>query len=95
MRSFLVVFFIFVSNYSFSQSQTQIKQLLNEVSLVKNSKDIIKSKEAKKLISYGKPILLSLAFNFTDDTNTNVISECQERTLTKGEIAMKLIESGT
>ncbi|WP_298511502.1 hypothetical protein [uncultured Kordia sp.] len=88
MKYIIGILLFFFSSVSFSQSPAQIKELLDNIASVKNSKDIVTSEAAKKLISYDKKILLALAFHFTDDTETSVVSECQNRTLTKGEIAM-------
>ncbi|MBC8757406.1 hypothetical protein H2O64_22240 [Kordia sp. YSTF-M3] len=88
MKIIICTLLVFVSSISYSQSPAQVKVLLDKITTVTNSKNIIKSKEAKKLISYNKRILLLLSFNFADDTKTSVVSDCLDRKLTRGEIAM-------
>ncbi|WP_417237463.1 hypothetical protein [Bizionia paragorgiae] len=75
-------------NLSFSQTESEIDSLLNGISETENSKEITKTEEAKKIIAFGKNSLITLAEFFTDSTLIKVKSECQERNLTKGEIAI-------
>ena len=75
-------------NLSFSQTESEIDLLLNGISETENSKEIIKTEQAKKIIAFGENSLKTLAEFFTDSTLTKVKSECQERNLTKGEIAI-------
>ena len=75
-------------NLGYSQVKSEINSLLNEISEIDNSKETITTEQAKKIISFGEDSLIILADFFTDDTVTNVTSECQGRKLTKGEIAI-------
>ena len=75
-------------NLSFSQTKTEIDTLLTEISKTENSKDIIKTEQAEKIIASGEKSLLILSEFFTDSTLTKVKSECNNRNLTKGEIAI-------
>ena len=75
-------------NLSFSQTESEIDLLLNGISETENSKEITKTEQAKKIIAFGENSLKTLAEFFTDSTLTKVKSECQERNLTKGEIAI-------
>ncbi|MEH1009579.1 hypothetical protein VDP25_17720 [Winogradskyella sp. ECml5-4] len=75
-------------NLSFSQTESEIDLLLNGISETENSKEITKTEQAKKIIAFGENSLKTLADFFTDSTLTKVKSECQERNLTKGEIAI-------
>jgi len=75
-------------NLSFSQTESEINSLLNGISETENSKEITKTEQAKKIIAFGENSLTTLAEFFTDTTLTKVKSECQERNLTKGEIAI-------
>jgi hypothetical protein len=75
-------------NLSFSQTESDINSLLNAIAVTKNSKGIIKTEQAIKLIDFGEKTLINLAEFFTESTLTKVKSECQERNLTKGEIAI-------
>lgn len=79
---------ILISNFGFSQSKSEIENLLDGISKIENSKEITKTKQAEKLIEYGWQILPNLAEFFTDQTLTNVKSECQDRILNKGELAI-------
>ena len=79
---------ILISTFGFSQSKSDIESLLDGISKIENSKEITKTEQAEKLIEYGWRILPTLAEFFTDDTQTEVISECVERKLLKGEIAI-------
>ena len=75
-------------NLSFSQTKSEIDSLLNGISEIENSKQIIKTEYADKIIAYGEKLLPILAEFFTDSTLTKVKSECHSRNLTKGEIAI-------
>lgn len=75
-------------NLSFSQTKSEIDSLLNRISKTENSKQIIKTEEAKKLIALGEKSLPILADFFSDSTLTKVQSECHGRNLTKGEISI-------
>jgi len=75
-------------NLCFSQTRSEIDSLLNGILETKNFKEITKNEHAKKIISFGENSLITLAEFFTDSTLTKVKSECQERNLKKGEIAI-------
>ncbi|NEV95064.1 hypothetical protein G3567_13045 [Psychroflexus sp. YR1-1] len=79
---------ILISSFGFSQSKSEIENLLDGISKIENSKEITETEEAEKLIEYGWRILPTLAEFFTDQTLTNVKSECQDRILNKGELAI-------
>jgi len=83
----LLVIFLKVTS-SFSQTKSEINSLLNEISKTENSKEITNTERAKKVISFGESSLSMLAEFFNDSTSTTVTSTCQERNLTKGEIAI-------
>ena len=84
----VILISILTINFSFSQSKSDVENLLNGISKTENSKEIKNTKQAEKLIEYGWRILPTLAEFFTDQTLTNVESECHERILNKGEIAI-------
>ncbi|AFM04731.1 hypothetical protein Fleli_2359 [Bernardetia litoralis DSM 6794] len=90
MKKTILTFLIIILNLnlSFSQTKSEIDSLLNGISETENSKEITKSEQAKKIIAFGENSLTTLAEFFTDSTETKVKSECQERNLTKGEIAI-------
>lgn len=79
---------IFISNFGFAQSKSDIGKLLSGISKIENSKEITKTEQSEKLIEYGWQILPTLAEFFTDQTQTNIKSECNDRILNKGEIAI-------
>jgi len=79
-------------NFAFSQTKSDIDSLLTEIVETQNSKEIIKTEQAEKIISYGENTLLTLSEFFTDQTLTRIKSDCQERNLTKGEIAIILAD---
>ena len=81
-----------ITNLSFSQSKSEVKILLDGISESKNSKEITKTKQAKKLIKYGWRIIPTLTEFFTDQTPTNVKSECNNRILNKGEVSIILAD---
>jgi hypothetical protein len=83
---FLVVLLNF--NWMFSQTRIEIDALLNAIATVENSKEVIKSAAAQKIKTYGEQSLLLLSSFFTDTTLTKTYSECNDRYLVKGEIAM-------
>ncbi len=75
-------------NLGLAQTKSEIDSLLNGISITENSKGIAKTEQAEKIIAYGQNALPILAELFTDSTLTKVKSECQERNLTKGELAI-------
>jgi len=88
MKKLLLTILIFTFNFGFSQTKTEIDLLLNEIAKTKVSKEIAKTEPGKKLINYSLKILPALTEFFTDTAETNVKSECIERNLNKGEIAI-------
>ena len=81
-----LIILVLISSFGFSQSKSEIENLLNGISTIENSKEIIKTKQAEKLIEYGWRILPTLAEFFSDKTLTEIKSECNNRILNKGEI---------
>ena len=79
---------ILISSFGFSQSKSDIKILLDGISKIEDSKEITQTEQAEKLIKYGWRILPTLAELFTDQTSTNIKSECHDRILNTGEIAI-------
>lgn len=93
MKKIFLIFTFIILNLSLFSAQTkeEFNKLINEIS-VDNSINIITTKESKQIISYGEKSLTLLAEFFTDETLTNVKSDCLERNLTKGEIAIILAD---
>ena len=75
-------------NLGFSQTESKIDSLLIGIAETENSKEIIKTVQAEKIRAFGENSLIILAGFFTDTTLTKVKSECLNRNLTKGEIAI-------
>ena len=88
MKNILLLVLIFSFNLVLSQNKIEIDSLLNEIAKTNDSKEISKTAPAKKIIEYKTKLLPTLADFFTDQTRTNVKSECIGRNLTKGEIAI-------
>ncbi len=93
MKKIFIIFPFLVLNLSLFSAQTkeEFDKLINEIS-VENSIGIITTKESKQIISYGEKSLTLLAEFFPDGTLTNIKSDCLERNLTKGEIAIILAD---
>lgn len=83
-----VVFLAFLSVPSFSQSKQETGNLLKAINTAINSKSISKLKPAKKLISQGRILLPLLAEFFSDTSSSLIKSDCQNRFLTHGEVAI-------
>lgn len=79
---------ILISTFGFSQSKPEIENLLDGISKIENSKEITKTEQAEKLIEYSWRILPTLAEFFTDQTLTKIKTECHDRILNKGELAI-------
>lgn len=75
-------------NLSFSQTESEIDSLLNGISKTENSIGIVKTKQTEKIMAYGENSLPILAEFFTDSTMTEIKSDCNNRNLTKGELAI-------
>jgi hypothetical protein len=75
-------------NLSYSQTESEIDSLLIGIAETENSKGIIRTKQAEKIKEFGEKSLIVLAEFFTDSTLTKVKSDCHNRNLTKGEIAI-------
>ncbi|TCI90961.1 hypothetical protein [Tenacibaculum sp. M341] len=90
MKKFMILISMLVLNFGivFSQTKSEVDSLLTEIAKTKNSKDIIKTIQAKRIETFGEKSLITLAEFFTDLTLTNIKSECNNRNLTKGEIAI-------
>lgn len=79
---------ILISSFGFSQSKSDIGNQLDGIATIENSKEITKTEQAEKLIEYGWRILPTLAEFFNDQTLTKIKTECHDRILTKGELAI-------
>lgn len=90
MKKFGLIISVLLLNFNlgFSQTESEIDSLLIGIAETKNSKEIIKTVQAEKIKAFGEKSLIILAEFFTDSTMTKVKSECYNRNLTKGEIAI-------
>jgi hypothetical protein len=92
MRTFIIILFASFSLNVYSQSKHQVDSLLSSVCLTKDSKDIVKGSQAKRIIAYGNRLLPTLSDFFSDTTATKVKSDCQGRFLNRGEVAIILAD---
>lgn len=90
MKKFYLILIIgiLISSFGFSQSKSEIGNLLDGISKIQNSKEIIKAEQTERIIEYGWRILPTLAEVFTDQTLTEIKSECHDRILKRGELAI-------
>lgn len=88
----LIIILISFSGFAFSQSKSEIEDLLIEVCKVSDSKDIIKNEAASKISDYQEEALQILPDFFIDDSKTDVYSKCLKRKLSRGEVAIILCD---
>ncbi len=88
----IIIISILNLNFGLAQTESEINSLLNGIAKTENSKAITKTEQAEKIIAFGEKSLPFLVDLFTDSTMTKVKSECQERNLIKGEIAIILAD---
>lgn len=91
----LLLFLVLNTNSGVAQTKSEIEFLLTEIGEVENSKEIKEAIPAKKVISYGKDILPLLGEFIIDTSITKTWSDCNERYLTKGEIAIIIADQIT
>ncbi|MBB3698252.1 hypothetical protein KMW28_17160 [Flammeovirga yaeyamensis] len=81
------------ANHTFAQGLQELDSLITSISKeVKNSKEIIRHSSSRKVFAYGTYVLPKLIYFFEETDSTNIYSECQERLLLKGEIAIILAD---
>ena len=84
-----LVFILFFTLSAKAQIGENVEREFNKILLTKNSKEISHSSSLVTLQKkYGKSSLVYLAKLFDISTKTNVYSDCHNRFLTKGEIAI-------
>lgn len=91
-HTIILTYLTLLTSLSYAQTQSGVDSLLIALEDAKTSKTITIQAEAKKIISYGDKVLTFLANRFTDTTPTTIYSDCQDVTLTKGEIAIILAD---
>lgn len=72
----------------FSQTNDEIYSLMKEISLVKDSREIVNTNAGKLILIYDWKAATLLSEFFLDSNETKVYSDCLERYLTTGEIAI-------
>lgn len=70
------------------QSKNEIDSLLTLLNSVNDSRELINQPASERFVEFGEGALEPLALAFTDSTLTDVYSECQNRKLTRGELAI-------
>ncbi|UUV21009.1 hypothetical protein [Paenimyroides aestuarii] len=88
MKNIFILLFLFLKLNSFSQTNVEVYSLLKEISLVKHSREIVNTNAGKILLSYDWKAAEILSEYFLDSNKTKVYSDCLERYLTIGEIAI-------
>ncbi len=86
---FFVYFIIFVfapAHFATAQELPSIASVINHLRV--NSKLIDKDSNIQKIIKIGEPILYDLSNKFLDTATSKVYSDCHNRFLNNGEIAM-------
>ena len=87
MKKLLLIFLLSFASYA--QHGQDVELHFNEILKTKNSKDIINSSGFKYIENrYEKKSLVYLAKFFDIPTQTIIYSDCQNRFLTKGEVAI-------
>ncbi|MEJ7609672.1 MAG: hypothetical protein WKF88_00695 [Ferruginibacter sp.] len=91
-HSIIMLLLLFNLTLSFSQT-SKIDSLLTIIgSEVQNSKELVNNKNSKLILNQNKRSLNILASFFLDSSKSNVYSECQNRFLNKGELAIILAD---
>ena len=88
MKEIFTIVLSLVSLLGAGQQVISVDSILIDTYKVTNSKEIIQTSGAKILISSGPKVINQLVKQFSDSTRTNVYSDCQNRFLRKGDIAV-------
>jgi len=84
----LTFFLLLTSAGCFAQSKQEVDKLLGDIYKTGNSKNIITNASTKKLKAYGSKLLPTITTYFGDTSTTGIRSDCQDRFLNKGEVAI-------
>jgi hypothetical protein len=84
----IVLLLVIFQASAFAQTKVDVESLLSKIGETANSINIIKNKSAEELTAGGKNILPILTDYFTDTTKVKTYSDCLDRNLTSGEIAI-------
>jgi hypothetical protein len=87
-KTVLLIFSLLAQNFALSQTKAEINFLLDSISRTANSKEISTSKAFKNIAKYNLKVLPILSDFFPETEITETFSECVNRKLTKGEIAI-------
>ncbi len=90
MKLILSFLFFVQFQFLFSKQNEGLEFLLNKISKIDDSKKILTNPNSVEIIEGGVVVLMDLSEIFVDNTQTNIYSICQERNLTKGEVAIIL-----
>lgn len=88
MKNILVILFLFLKLNCFSQTNIEVYSLLKEISLTKDSREIVNTNAGKVILAYDWKAATLLSEFFLDSNKTKVYSDCLERYLTIGELAI-------
>ncbi len=92
-KIFLIIIVFLSTNIISAQTKTELSIFLDNISQIQNSKDIIETNDAKKIFEYGENQLKILSHFFADQTKTRIKSDCLNRNLKKGELAIILADN--
>ena len=70
------------------QSKNEIDSLITLLTSVNDSRELVNQSASERFVELGEDALEPLALTFTDSTLTDVYSECQNRKLKRGELAI-------
>ena len=82
MKNILVILFLFLKLNCFSQTNIEVYSLLKEISLTKDSREIVNTNAGKVILAYDWKAATLLSEFFLDSNKTKVYSDCLERYLT-------------
>lgn len=85
--------FVFLGIQLNAQTRPEIDSLINTIAAeVDSSQSIIQNNNAKTILNYGIDVIPQLIQLFENNERTMIYSVCQEKHLTKGEIAIILAD---
>lgn len=89
----LILITILIQQIGISQTKNEIDDLLYKIgNEVINSKEIILNENSKKILNYKEKSVNLLTEFYSDNSETRIFSDCLERKITKGEIAIILTD---
>lgn len=92
-KSIISIILVILNIQLRAQSKQEITSLIDVVAIeVDSSQSIIHNKSSKTILDYGVDVIPQLIQLFVNNERTTVYSVCQEKYLTKGEIAIILAD---